>query len=155
YQRLWMHEHLRHDIEANQRRKSSGTAKPSAEELEPAGQQAEDERIKAAFESLRGAGNVLEYVYSREEQFQADLFAIHLCRNAGCDLETCLDSLRRKAVGEDAALLAPHPPRQGNPPVEPEVQPRAAGEALTLANHPTAAQRLRRLRLELDGLIYA
>jgi Zn-dependent protease with chaperone function len=154
YQRLWVNEHLKHDIETN-RKKAAGTTKPAAEELDRlAEEQEEDERVMAAFESLRGVGSVLEHVYSREEQFQADLFAIHLCRNAGCDLEICLDALRRKAVGDNAALLGPHPPRQGNPPVEPEVQPRTTGEVLTLANHPTAAQRLRRLRLELDGLIY-
>jgi Zn-dependent protease with chaperone function len=155
YQRLWVNEHLKRDVEAN-RKKPAGAARPATGEIERSAEQdAEDERIKAAFASLAGAGTVLEQVYSREEQFQADLFAIHLCRNAGCDLETCLDALRRKALREDGTLLAPHPPRQGNPPVEPEVQPRTTGEVLTLANHPSAAQRLRRLRLELDGLIYA
>jgi len=158
YQRLWMYEQVRKDLEA-MKKKRKETNRPRQESKaradEPLQELDQDNGItNSTLAALAGVGMMLEYVYTREEQFQADLFAIHLCRNAGFDLENCLDLLRRKALQEDASLLEKHPAREGTPPVEPEVQPHDTGEALTLANHPTAMQRLRRLRLELDGLIY-
>jgi pimeloyl-ACP methyl ester carboxylesterase len=103
---------------------------------------------------LRAFGALSENVYTREESYQSDLFAIHLCRNAGFDVENGLDVLRAEAVQRDKKLLDDPPPREGTPPVEPEIQPNTTRELLTLANAPTAAQRLRRLRLELDGLVF-
>jgi Zn-dependent protease with chaperone function len=155
YQRVWLREQLQRDVEEKKKKNAEKRATPSASEAaEAAGPDDEGEKIQRAFETLAGIGAILEHVYSRQDQFEADLFAIHLCRNAGFDVENCLDALRLRAVGEDASLLQPQPPREGVPPVEPEVQPRSTGEAVTLASHPTAMHRLRRLRLELDGLIY-
>ena len=65
-----------------------------------------------------------------------------------------LDVLRAEAVQKDKALLNESATRTGTPPVEPEIQPNTSGEQLTLAQPPSAAHRLRRLRLELDGLVY-
>ncbi len=113
--------------------------------------QSTNRNTKAA---IKGVGTMFEHVYTRDDDFQADLFAIHLCRNAGFDLEGCLDVLRREAVAKNATLLQPHPRKQGTPPVEPEIQRRTNGESLTLAGHPSAVHRLRRLRVELDGLVY-
>ncbi|MGE5195508.1 MAG: M48 family metalloprotease [Deltaproteobacteria bacterium] len=155
YQRLWLKEQLKSDVEGKRKkRRLKRESYSRSEEKEAADPAAEDEAIKRTIEALAGAGAMLEYVYSRQEQYEADLFAIHLCRNAGFDVENCLDALRRRAVAEDASLRRAAPPRQGIPPVEPDVQPPTTGEALTLANDPTAMHRLRRLRLELDGLIY-
>ena len=103
---------------------------------------------------LRAVGALSENVYTREESYQSDLFAIHLCRNAGFDVENCLDVLRAAAVQKKKALLDEPPPREGTPPVEPEIQPNTTRELMTLASTPSAAQRLRRMRLELDGLVY-
>jgi Zn-dependent protease with chaperone function len=130
YQRLWLFE---------------GVQKDAARK---------DPKAAQTWKQLAGVGTILEYVYTREEKFQADLFAVQLCRSAGFDVEAGLDGLRRQAVKADAALLKTPAPRAGFPPVEPEVTPQNSGEQLTLAAPPTAAQRLRRLRLELDGLIY-
>lgn len=103
---------------------------------------------------LKAVSLLSENVYSREESYQSDLFALHLCRNAGFDVENSLDVLRAEAVQHDKALLNEPPPREGTPPVEPEIQRNTTGELLTLANAPSAAHRLRRLRLELDGLVF-
>jgi Zn-dependent protease with chaperone function len=155
YQRVWFNEQLQRDADEKKKKKRERQGPSSPSENAPApGLDDEGEQIQHAFEALAGIGAILEHVYSRQDQFEADLFAIHLCRNAGFDVENCLDALRRRAVAEDASLLMPHPPREGIPPVEPEVQPRTTGEALTLASHPTPLHRLRRLRLELDGLIF-
>ena len=132
-QRAWLEVELRKDAE----RKSN-----------------DREKTLAILKNLTGVGALLEHVYTREEEFQADLFAIHLCRNAGFDVENCLDALRMAAFQSDRGLLAEPPSRSGSPPVEPEVQPQTGREALTLAQPPSAAHRLRRLRLELDGLLF-
>lgn len=130
YQRLWLADQLQKDVGG------------------------EDRGAGVTLKQLSGIGAILESAYSRAELFQADLFAVHLCRSAGFEVEAALDGLRRKAVKLDASLLKAPSPRQGFPPVDPEVTPQKGGELLTLAEPPTATQRLRRLRLELDGLVY-
>jgi Zn-dependent protease with chaperone function/pimeloyl-ACP methyl ester carboxylesterase len=124
YQRLWMIEHVY------------------------------DNRSETTRAALEEAGWRLESLYLRDDEFQADLFAVQLCRNAGFDVENCLDVLRRQALTEDAALIEKRPPREGTPPVEPEFRQHDPRESELPSNHPTARQRLRRLRLEMDGLIY-
>lgn len=131
YQRQWLQEELKKDVELSEKLKDK-------------------ESVKGL---IQGGGLILEHVYTREEDFEADLFAIHLCRNAGFDLENCLDVLRAEAVRRDAKLLEPPPPRTGTPPLEPQIQPNTDGEKLFLAEHPPAVHRLRRLRLELDGVV--
>ncbi len=113
-----------------------------------------DDRSEAVRAALEQAGWLLESLYRREDQFQADLFAIQLCRRAGFEVENCLDVLRRLALTEDAALLEPRPLREGMPPVEPEARQQNPAKSSDVPGQPTARQRLRRLRLELDGLIY-
>jgi Zn-dependent protease with chaperone function len=133
FQRQWLYEQVEKDLSADPERKAEA---------------------KRYLDTLRGAGVILEYAYSREDNFLADLFAVHLCRNAGFDVENGLDVLRRDAVNQNESLLRDPPARVGVPPVEPEVQEAVTGESFTLAQPPSPAQRLRRLRLELDGLIY-
>lgn len=136
WQRQWLEQDLQRDV--------------ARKELTPI----DRERQLKILENLRGIGTLGEDVYSREECYQADLFAIHLCRNAGFDVENCLDVLRAAAVAKYRALLDEPPPRTGSPPIEPEVQPNTTGESFTLASRPSDAHRLRRLRLELDGLVF-
>lgn len=156
YQRAWLNEQLKKDLAASKKTKDTDDPGQPRENkgAEPPDKERKREAARRILDDLAGVGMILEHVYTREEQFQADLFAIHLCRNAGFNLENCLDLLRGQAVKEDAALLEEHPPRVGIPPVISEVQPATSGEQLTLAGAPTAMQRLRRLRLELDGRIY-
>ena len=136
WQRTWLEEELQKDV--------------ARKELLP------NERAKKLkiLKNLRGVGGMLEGVYTREEDYQADLFALHLCRNAGFNVENALDVLRAAAVAKDRALLNEPPPRTGTPPVEPEIQPNTTHEQITLASQPPAVHRLRRLRLELDGLVF-
>ena len=126
-----------------------------AKEIERKAQSPDDKKnVAFSLDLLKAFGMISENVYTREEAYQSDLFAIHLCRNAGFDVENCLDVLRAEAVAKDKALLDEQPARDGTPPIEPEIQRNTTGESFTLANTPSAAQRLRRLRLELDGLVY-
>ena len=115
YQSQWLQEELKKDVELSERLKN----KELMEVLIP------------------GAGRILEHLYTREEDYQADLFAIHLCRNASFPAEACLDVIRGEAVWRDARLLEPQSPAEEQPPAE----------------RSSAVHRLRRLRLELDGRV--
>ena len=72
-----LHEHLLKDVDASAKDKA---------------------KAKRFLKNLRGIGAILEYAYSREDDFYADLFAVHLCRNAGFNVENGLDVIRRQAV---------------------------------------------------------
>lgn len=89
-------------------------------------------------------GKRVKFLYEPHHEYQADLFAAHLCRNAGFDGEAGLDVLRQGIIDEqrgDDPLRAPayamlsHP----NP---------AVGKS-----KPSASDRLRQIRLDLDGVI--
>jgi pimeloyl-ACP methyl ester carboxylesterase len=43
-------------------------------------------------------GECMQFLYSRDQEFRADLFAFHLCRNAGVPLDAALDGLRYVAA---------------------------------------------------------
>ena len=61
------------------------------------------ERIaKAIAERTRNTGKRIQFVATLEEDFDADLFAIHLCRNAGFDIENGIDVVRKVAAETDA-----------------------------------------------------
>jgi hypothetical protein len=57
---------------------------------------------------LAPAAGPAPFACSRDEQYQADRFALHLCRNAGFDPDAALDGLRRAA--RDGAAPAAAPP---------------------------------------------
>ncbi len=80
FQRQWLEREIGRDIDASRRVDRKETTKTA----------------------VRGAGTLLESLYAPDEDFEADLFALHLCRNAGFDLEDCLDVFRRRAVRDDA-----------------------------------------------------
>ncbi|NQT37946.1 MAG: M48 family metalloprotease, partial [Planctomycetes bacterium] len=79
FQRQWLEEEIGRDIDASRRVDRKQTSKTV----------------------VRSAGMLLESLYTPDEDFEADLFALHLCRNAGFDLEDCLDVFRRQAVRDD------------------------------------------------------
>lgn len=79
---------------------------------------------------VRPTGKLIEFLYSRDQQFEADLFALHLCRNAGLPLDAALDPLRRLALLREGAGRG-HFVRDGPPPL----------------------RRLERLLRERDGLM--
>lgn len=95
------------------------------------------------------SGALVQFLYTRDQEYEADLFALHLCRNAGYDVDECLDLLRLlSALRHPQALVSDdfHPPP-------------AAPLPATLAYYlsPTADPllRLRRLLMERAGRIDA
>ncbi|HUG93258.1 MAG TPA: M48 family metalloprotease [Planctomycetaceae bacterium] len=92
-------------------------------------------RLLAA--SIRKTREGIALLYSKEQDYEADLFAIHLCRNAGFDLEAGLDVLRLWAVRDEGESAT-------DSPTGPVVQARHA---------PPALVRLKHLRHELDGVL--
>ncbi|MCH8922295.1 MAG: alpha/beta fold hydrolase [Planctomycetes bacterium] len=55
--------------------------------------------------AVSASGKLLRFSYDREQVRQADLFALHLCRNAGFDVENGLDVLRSEAAGDNPEAL--------------------------------------------------
>lgn len=73
----------------------------------------------------------IRFLASLDEDFQADLFAIHLCRNAGYDVNKALDTVRSFAA------------------------PVKSFDSETLKDSELRAlQRLQRLRMDVDGRVY-
>ena len=50
-------------------------------------------------------GQLVSFLYSRDQEYEADLFALHLCRNAGIDIDEAIDGLRFFAVLRHPAAL--------------------------------------------------
>lgn len=89
-------------------------------------------------------GKRLRFLYEPHHEYQADLFAAHLCRNAGFDLEAGLDVLRQGVLDEEQGedpLKAPANAMLSNP------------KAAVEKNRPSASERLRQIRLDVDGVI--
>ncbi len=83
---------------------------------------------KALGELVYRAGTRVQFVMTAEEDYEADLFAIHLCRNAGFNLENSLDVVRDQVRrGFDTA----------------------ADDSFS----DRALRRLRQLRQEIDGVV--
>src|SRR5438270_660363 len=65
-----------------------------------------NERLAGLLEtSLAPAGRLLTFLYTREQDYNADLFALHLCRNAGIDTDTGLDALRWLVAARHPGVL--------------------------------------------------
>lgn len=96
--------------------------------------------------AVNPAGRLVKFLYSRGQEFDADLFALHLCRNAGLDLDQTLDAMRWLIALRHPRILT-----------EPEYVPTEADGAdigvlaYLTASHPSPLRRLRRLRMEIDG----
>lgn len=84
--------------------------------------------------SLAPAGQLVQFLYSRDQEYEADLFALHLCRNAGADLPGVLDWLRWETVQEANRPAA-----------------RSVAAAVEAGVPPEARLRLKRLLMELQG----
>ncbi len=87
----------------------------------------------------------LQILYNSEHEYKADLFAIHLCRNAGFDVETCIDPLRESLLTTYPKLL------------KPAVETAATKEGEQHSDIPIASlasgKRLKKLREEMDGTV--
>lgn len=91
----------------------------------------------------------LRFLFSEEQDHKADLFALHLCRNAGFQLEACLDPLRERLVAVDPLVL-----KLADTAPDPDADPAVAIDAATLGHAAKRiGRRLKRLRAELDGTV--
>ena len=79
-------------------------------------------------ELIDRAGSRVEFLMTAEEDYEADLFAIHLCRNAGFKLENSLDVVRDQ-VRRAPDVVDDH------------------------SSSDRALRRLRQLRWEIDGIV--
>lgn len=83
-------------------------------------------------------GGIIRFLYTQNQVDEADLFALHLCRNTGFQQETCLDVLRGSVFRRDNELLPTETP---------------LGLETDSFTDKSALQRLKRLRMELDGRV--
>ena len=95
--------------------------------------------------SLAATGQLSVFLFSREQEYEADLFGLHLCRNAGIDPGQALDLFRWFTVLQYPKL------REG------DFRPKASDSSSTLvyylSSHPGSVFRLKRLRMELAGQV--
>lgn len=94
--------------------------------------------------TIAPAGALARFLYTREQEYEADLYALHLCRNAGIDLNQSLNALRY-------LCLIAHPELATHDDV---VLTRVTDQpalAYYLSSKPDPLCRLRRLQMELSG----
>lgn len=96
--------------------------------------------------SINEAGKLVKFLYSRDQEYEADLFALHLCRNAGVDQEQMLDGLRW-------LVMLQHPRVRSEPEFVPGDDEDQSLGSYFLSSHPRMLRRLRRLRMELAGTL--
>lgn len=102
------------------------------------------DRYREFFQTIvRKTDDVIQFAYNERQDLQADLFAIHLCRNAGLDTNECLDSLRLQVI--DTSPDWRNDARDGS--LDVEELPAQIDLASTLL-----LRRLQNLRNELDGV---
>jgi pimeloyl-ACP methyl ester carboxylesterase len=104
----------------------------------------EDAALKKGLEQTADVnGKIVTFRFNRAQVRQADLFAIHLCRNAGVNIEDAHDVLRASALLEQQAVVGgeEEPQRSSTTPHGPE---RAPVQPL---------RRLKWLREEQDGIV--
>lgn len=104
-----------------------------------------DERmLRRAWETgIERRDSCLRFLYLRDEIYEADLFAMHLCRNAGFDVDASLDALRWRVLLSDPELQ-PLQPASGEEQAEKPLED-------YLSSPPELARRLQRLLLEQTG----
>lgn len=105
----------------------------------------DDQTLRRAWETgFERRNSCIRFLYLRDEIYEADLFALHLCRNAGFDVDASLDALRWRVWLKDPDLLPPQPAAPD------ETQADAPLEDY-LSAPPELAQRLQRLLRENSG----
>ncbi len=99
---------------------------------------------KVAHHLLGGAAGVTLWFQHPDQEYEADLFALHLCRNAGFNTDRGLDVLR--CIARQQIEAAPPSKVPGDPAVGPE---KANGEGTADPPQRPAELRLQRLLHEL------
>ncbi len=93
---------------------------------------------------IEHTGDKLEFLYEPQQEYEADLFAAHLCRNAGFDVQAGWDVLRQGVLTEDAG---------GDLHSDSAHALLSNDNAAEKKNRPTAADRLRQLCIDRDGIV--
>ena len=96
--------------------------------------------------TVRGSGALVRFLYTRDQEYEADRFALQLCENAGYPADECLDGLRIVA-----ALRHPDALRRDDYRLGPTEPPDTL--AYYLSNRAGPLVRLRRLLMERDGAV--
>ena len=99
---------------------------------------------KAVRKVVTKTGDRLRFLYDPVEEFQADLFAAHLCRNAGFDRDAGWDVLRWGVLTEE---------RGGDFSADPAYALISNDNLTGEKNRPSADDRLRQMCCERDGVI--
>lgn len=99
---------------------------------------------KAIHKLVDKTGTRLQFLYRPGEEYVADLFAAHLCRNARFDADAGWDVLRWGVLVEENSTGVPD--HLANAMIS---NPNSPNET----NHPSASDRLRQLCFERDGII--
>ena len=95
--------------------------------------------------TLKYSGRIPYLLYSRQQCYQADLFAWQLCRNVRFDPEQALDALRLLSLE-----LSPDLARDEK--FRPDATARQSVLSYYLSEQPEPLNRLKRLLMERDGL---
>ena len=102
-------------------------------------------RLKKSVNSaVEVTGNRLRFLYEPQQEYQADLFAAHLCRNAGFDVEAGWDVLRQGVLAEEQG---------GDLSRDPAHILLSNDNSAEEQNRPSAADRLRQLCFDRDGVV--
>jgi pimeloyl-ACP methyl ester carboxylesterase len=98
-------------------------------------------RLRDALQTgVEAAGDHIQFLYSRQQMYTADLFAWQLCRNSGIALDSALDGLRW-------LVLVDHPRLATEEAYRPDSEAPGPGDPTS----PPALLRLKRLLMERDG----
>jgi Zn-dependent protease with chaperone function/pimeloyl-ACP methyl ester carboxylesterase len=98
--------------------------------------------------SVNPAGTLVRFLYSRAQEYEADLFALHLCRNAATPIDHALDAVRLLCLLEQPQLA-----REAND--TPRVPRDNSKRGYFFSAHPDPFRRLLALQRELRGTVDA
>lgn len=94
--------------------------------------------------TVNPAGSLVRFLYTKWQEYEADLFAIHLCRNAAFRLNKALDFLRLLCLMTETRGVTAVAHQTGAAALPPTL-------AYYFAAHPDPHLRLKRLYFELTG----
>jgi Zn-dependent protease with chaperone function/pimeloyl-ACP methyl ester carboxylesterase len=96
--------------------------------------------------AVNPAGSLVRFLYSRAQEYEADLFALHLCRNAGVKFDNALDAVRFVCLMEHPQLIQTDKIDTRTPRDESKL-------AYYFSAHPSPFRRLWNLERELAGAV--
>jgi pimeloyl-ACP methyl ester carboxylesterase len=107
-----------------------------------------DEEVlrKALPVGVKVSGKILFFLYTRRQEYEADLFAFHLCGNAGIPEDRALDGLRYLSLCAYPRLLK-------DPTYRPDTERAESTWRYFLSRESSPLRRLHRLLLERDGKV--